>query len=132
MQPLLDVLGDDNLMEIQSLENISTTLQIGESISRHSFVEVLFSHVSVIDNADAEQRMEIARIAVNNMLMKERLPHLYSRQGLESSAFLLGAVLKKATPKAAMSPDLVRFLSGNPTRDAAIFIEELVMNYLKL
>jgi hypothetical protein len=131
VQCLLDVLKNNDLLMLQSKEAVLTTLEIGKLINRHSLVEVLLSHESVIANANAGQQREIAMIAVKNTLVKERTPHLYSRYSLESSAYLLGATLKTADIGAASSPELERFMKEGTTQDVRQLIEELVGNYVK-
>jgi hypothetical protein len=128
---LLDALKRNGLLELQSKENVLTTLQIGRLINRYSIAEVLTSHEAVLTNADAGQLREIAAVAVKNTLLKERGTHLYGSLSLESSAYLLGAALKTADVVAAPSPELERFIKNGTTSDVRLLIEELVNNYFK-
>jgi hypothetical protein len=129
---LLDALKGHDLLTLESQEYVLTELKIGESIWQQSFLEVLISHESVLANAGVELLREIAAPAVKNTLIKERgITRLYGNQGLESSAYLLGATLKTAGIGAASSPELERFLKEGTTRDVRQLIEELVGNYVK-
>ncbi len=130
-QCMLDVLKSDDLLTLSARKNISTILQIGESILRHSCLEVMMSHESVMANTTVEQRREIALITAKNLIIKESEPEFYSNQGMESSAYLLGATLKTGNSKAVLSPDLERFLDYGASRDVTILIEELIYNSLK-
>jgi hypothetical protein len=130
-QCLLDVLRSNDLFRLQARKNISTTLQIGETILRHSFLEVMLSHESVIVNASDEQQKEIIGITTKNLIIKESEPEFYSSQGLESSAYLLGTIMKTGNGKVALSPDLERFLKQGTTHDVTMLIEELVNNSAK-
>jgi hypothetical protein len=131
-QCLLDMLKSDDLLMLQSRKNISTTLQIGEAILRHSFLEVMMSQESVMVNTTAEQQTEIARIATRNLLIKESQPEFYSDQGIETSAYLLGTTLKMANSKTVLSPDLEMFLERGASRDVTLLIEELIYNSFAL
>ncbi len=131
-QCLLDVLTSDDLLKLQSQKNVSTTLQIGESILRHSFLEVMMSHESVMANTTPEQQKEIALVAAKNLLVKESSPEFYSNQGMESSAWLLGTTLKKGSKASVFSPDLEKFLESGTSRDVSLLIEELIISSLTL
>ena len=130
-QCLLNVLKNYDLLTLESREHASTDLKIGESIWKHSFLEVLMSQESVLTNANAEQQREIAVLSARNMLIKERREQVYGYQSLESSAYLLGTTLKTGNSKATLSPNLERFLKDGTTCDVTLMIEELVNNYIK-
>jgi len=131
VQCLLDELKNRDLMTLESRGHILTDLEIGESIWKQSFIEVMMSHESVLANADAEQQREIAAIAAKNMLLKERSGYLYGAQSLESSAYLLGITLKTANVGDAPSPELDLFLRTGFSKDVALLSEELICNYVK-
>jgi hypothetical protein len=129
---LLDVLKSNDLLALESRAHVLTDSDLGESVWKHSFLEVLMSHEAVLVNANAEQKREIAAVASRNMLIKERgVDYLYGSQGLESSAYLLGSTLRTANIGAAPSPDLELFLRTGAVRDITALIEELMGNYVK-
>jgi hypothetical protein len=131
-QCLLNALKNYDLLTLESRVSILTDLEIGESVWKHSFLEVLTSHESVLANANAGQRREIAAIAAKNMLIKERgADKMYGSQGLEASAYLLGATLKSANVVAVPSPELEMFLRIGSSQDVTALVEELMNNYVK-
>lgn len=132
VQYLLNELKEKDLLTFESQEYLLADLEIGEFNWKLSFLEAIMSHESVLTNANAEQRREIAAISVKNLLLKERgASFIYGIQGLESSAYLLGSTLKMANAINTPTPDLERFLRTGSAMNVAVLVEELIGNYVK-
>jgi hypothetical protein len=103
-------------------------LQQGELIVKQTLTEMLLSHENVITNTTYEQQKEIASVAVNNVILKEQMPQLYSMYSIEASAYLLCASLRKINKN--LPPDLELFFNtGMLKKD---IIDNLKQNYFQL
>ncbi len=131
VQSLLSRLKEIDVFELAG-EGVLALEYRGEQIIAGTFLELLLSHESVIANASAEQQKEIAALAVRNMTVKEFHPRTYSGYSLESSAFLLCAVLTRMNGGVVPSPALELFQKeGGMFQNAALIIEELKESYVK-
>lgn len=110
---------------------VLTLLEVGNSIWRHSFIELLLSHESVMANASIEQLKEISKVTMRNMSIKEQQPRLYGQTVIESSAYLLCTTLTKQNGGAALSHELKKFLEDGTSRDITVVSDDLRRNYIK-
>jgi hypothetical protein len=126
-QYLLGLLKDNDL-EAMPAKILSTT-ELGKLISRQTLAELFLSHQSVLANANPEQQKEIARVAMKNMTLKERLPESASWFHLEVSAYLLCSSLKKSDTGIALSPNLEQLFNEGILPDSGTIIEELKQHF---
>ncbi len=127
-QCLLALLKNSDL-ETKPIKILSTT-GIDELIVRLALMEAFLSQKSVLANVSPEQQKEVARIAMKNMTLRERLPELSSLFHVEASAYLLCGSLKWADNNIDLSPNLEQFFNKGIFVNSAI-VEELKQQYFQ-
>lgn len=118
--------NDLDMVPVKILEST----ELGELLMKQTLAALFLSHKSVLNNASPEQQKEIARIAMINMTLRERLPEFSDMFHVEASAYLLCGSLKRVYNEIALSPNLEQFFNDGVLMNNTI-VEELKQQYFQ-
>lgn len=123
---ILDYLEDCDLASFDN-KNM-TTFETAFKVKSQLLAESLLKSSKVITNTDDKLQKAIAKVALENLLIKGTFVDFFGSVGMRSSAELLYAYLCKIDSSICDSPLLKQFANGMQSLNAAV-IKELMINY---